>query len=184
MPLAFDSESHGRIAFGFFNIETDLLLLEELFFFARSFCEAVVTLVGSKVEAVSLEGWRIGRRQIGNLHGAIAGQDLSGLIGETYRRYPFPLRPDGFRQNPDGEGTALEMRELVGRFGRAEPLSLARAEGEVRIAEYRFTPRAFSELLAYVEQGGYPRWRDERRPAYVERMMRALSQSVPDSDDA
>lgn len=184
MPLAFDSESHGRIAFGFFNIETDLLLLEELFFFARSFCEAVVTLISSEAEVVTLEGWRIGRRQIGNLHGAIAGQDLSGFIGETYRRYPFPLRPEGFRQNPEGERTTEEMRELIPRFGRAEPLSLARTGEEVRISEYRFTRRAFSELLAYVEQGGYPRWRDERRPGYVERMVHALSQSVPPPDDA
>jgi len=28
MPLAFESLSHGTIAFGFFNIESDMLLLE------------------------------------------------------------------------------------------------------------------------------------------------------------
>ena len=28
MPLAFESLSHGTIAFGFFNIESDLLLLD------------------------------------------------------------------------------------------------------------------------------------------------------------
>ena len=28
MPLAFDSISHGSIAFGFFNIESDMLLLD------------------------------------------------------------------------------------------------------------------------------------------------------------
>jgi hypothetical protein len=37
MPLAFESLSHGAIAFGFFNIETDFLLLERYFFFADSF---------------------------------------------------------------------------------------------------------------------------------------------------
>lgn len=31
MALAFDSLSHGRIAFGFFNIETDMILLEHFF---------------------------------------------------------------------------------------------------------------------------------------------------------
>ena len=30
MPLAFESLSHGTIAFGFFNIESDLLLLDRL----------------------------------------------------------------------------------------------------------------------------------------------------------
>ena len=28
MPLTFDTISHGAIAFGFFNIESDMLLLE------------------------------------------------------------------------------------------------------------------------------------------------------------
>jgi hypothetical protein len=31
MPLAFDTLSHGKIAFGFFNIESDMLLLEQYF---------------------------------------------------------------------------------------------------------------------------------------------------------
>jgi hypothetical protein len=29
MPLAFESISHGTIAFGFFNIDSDMLLLEQ-----------------------------------------------------------------------------------------------------------------------------------------------------------
>ncbi len=41
MPLAFQSLSHGQIAFGFFNIETDMLLLDIHFFFADDFCRAV-----------------------------------------------------------------------------------------------------------------------------------------------
>ncbi|MGD2186296.1 MAG: hypothetical protein PVI71_09215 [Desulfobacterales bacterium] len=35
MPLAFESLSHGSIAFGFFNIETDMLLLENYFYSKR-----------------------------------------------------------------------------------------------------------------------------------------------------
>lgn len=31
MPLAFDTLSHGTIAFGFFNIDSDMLLLEQYF---------------------------------------------------------------------------------------------------------------------------------------------------------
>ena len=33
MPLTFDSLSHGKVAFGFFNIESDMLLLDHYFFF-------------------------------------------------------------------------------------------------------------------------------------------------------
>jgi hypothetical protein len=33
MPLTFESISHGTIAFGFFNIDSDMLLLEKYFFF-------------------------------------------------------------------------------------------------------------------------------------------------------
>jgi hypothetical protein len=36
MPLAFESLSHGTIAFGFFNIESDMLLLDRYFLFAES----------------------------------------------------------------------------------------------------------------------------------------------------
>ena len=32
MPLSFSSTTHGNIAFGFFNIESDMLLLENYFF--------------------------------------------------------------------------------------------------------------------------------------------------------
>ena len=38
MPLAFESLSHGTIAFGFFNIESDMLLLDRYFLFAEDFC--------------------------------------------------------------------------------------------------------------------------------------------------
>ena len=37
MPLEFQSISHGKIAFGFFNIETDMILLGHYFLFARDF---------------------------------------------------------------------------------------------------------------------------------------------------
>ena len=41
MPLAFDSISHGTIAFGFFNIDSDMLLLDHYFFFATEFCDNI-----------------------------------------------------------------------------------------------------------------------------------------------
>ena len=47
MPLSFKSESHGDIAFGFFNIESDMLLLENYFFFADKFCEWMTQMASS-----------------------------------------------------------------------------------------------------------------------------------------
>ncbi|MGD9173924.1 MAG: hypothetical protein PVF29_07170 [Desulfobacterales bacterium] len=54
MPLAFESLSHGTIAFGFFNM------------------------------------------------GAIHGICHTGFIGEPYRRYPFPQKPEAFKQKTNG----------------------------------------------------------------------------------
>src|SRR5208283_4103407 len=75
MPLAFHSKSHGVIVFGFFNIEPDMLLLENLFFFADRFCNAVVVLAEQSEETtagVLMDGYRIkDPAMMGNLHGAI-----------------------------------------------------------------------------------------------------------------
>ena len=172
MPLAFPSQSHGEIAFGFFNIETDMLLLGSLFFFADDFCSAVLALDGQDV--AELPGWRIDDPvAVGSLHGAIAGRDLSGFLGATYALWPFPSAPEGFKQCPDGARHRADTEAMIGRFGRAEVVSLRR-QGEVWIGEYEFTPPAFAALLAYVDRGGYPRWRDERRPAYVDSMLERL----------
>ena len=105
MPLAFDSLSHGKIAFGFFNIETDLLLLNRYFFFASDFCrhlmKAAEGLREGKWEA-AWEVYSLEEAAVGNLMGAIHGFDLRGFIGEVYRLFPFPEDPEGFKQNPEG----------------------------------------------------------------------------------
>ena len=173
MPLAFESLSHGTVAFGFFNIETHMLLLERLFFFADRFCEAAVRL--TEDGRASLEAWRVEGENVGNLHGAIAGVDLDGFIGATYERWPFPPRQEDFHQHPDGERNERAVREMIVGFGAPETVTLAAEDGAVRLAELRFSRAGFSELLAYVERGGFPRWRDEQRPAYVQRMVRRLA---------
>jgi hypothetical protein len=173
MPLAFPSLSHGTVAFGFFNIETHMLLLEQLFFFADTFCEAAVTIAGA--ERASLPGWRIEPARVGNLHGAIAGVDLSGFIGATYRLFPFPARPEDFRQAPDGHRNAAVIEELIGGFGTPETIALLREPDAVRVGELGFSRTGFTALLDYVVRGGYPRWRDDLRPAYVQRMVERLA---------
>lgn len=172
MPLAFESRSHGTIAFGFFQIESHMLLLQDAFFFADDFCAAVETLAADA--SAPLAGWRIADRAgVGDLHGAIAGRDHGGFIGATYQRWHFPADPVGFRQNPDGHQTRELITPLVERFGDREVFALGwdRDDASVNLAEYVFDAPGFRRLLDYVAQGGHPRWTDDRQPDYVGRML-------------
>ena len=180
MPLAFESLSHGTVAFGFFQIESDMLLLEDLFFFADRFCAAVVELARAPAGAAAearIEGWRIADpASIGNLHGAIAGVDLSGFIGATYRAWPFPAKPEDFKQNPEGFRTQGRVRAMIEPFGKPEEIPLRRdpREGTFSVAEYGFDEPGFRGLIEYVDRGGYPRWKGEIRPACVKAMTEVL----------
>ncbi|MBI4702065.1 MAG: hypothetical protein HY744_13080 [Deltaproteobacteria bacterium] len=183
MPLAFASPSHGTVAFGFFNVETDMLLLEQMFFFADRFCAAVVALAEAEVAgrgaATIVDGWRIDAPElVGDLHGAIAGVHLSGFIGATYREHPFPPRRQDFKQSPEGERTQAAMAALIARFGRrlAIDVVLAPDRATVAVGEVVFSTAGFGELVGYVERGGYPRYRDKRRPACVRTMTDRLAE--------
>ena len=97
MPLAFDTTSHGRVAFGFFNIESDMLLLENLFFFADRFCEHVIRLAENRRDQPFQQQW-VGyeisnKNDIGDLMGAIHGITRDGFIGTVYGHFPFPVKP-------------------------------------------------------------------------------------------
>ena len=180
MPLSFETLDHGDIAFGFFNIESDMLLLEEHFFFAEGFCAEVSAVAGSAPR----EGFRrvlavhtVRRREdAGDLMGAIHGVRFTGFIGETYRRYPFPPLPEDFRQNPHGARTRPAILEMVRRYSREEEISFEGdpASSQVGIGDYHFSRKGFLELVRYVWRGGYPRWRDEERPDYVLAMRAAV----------
>lgn len=186
MPLPFQSRHHGVVAFGFFNIEIDMLLLEELFFFAEPFCLAVGDLLAAPGAAggeeqrpveVTFPGWRIDEpAAAGNVNLAISRQDLSGFIGATYQRFPFPERPEGFKQKPSVEGNRPWAEETIGRFGHAERIVLRRDEADhaLWVSVYAFDEAAFGELVAYVDRGGYPRWQGEVRPRYVSTLMERL----------
>lgn len=131
MPLGFPSLSHGTVAFGFFNIETDLLLLDRYFLFADLFCVHISRLAGTAGEAVE-EEWDVhrisDRARIGDLMGAIHGVRYLGFIGEVYRRFPFPKdeaefkqRPEGWRNRPVVEGILPSYAEGVRVPVSAEP---------------------------------------------------------------
>lgn len=183
MPLGFDSRSHGTLAFGFFHIETDMLLLQQLFFFASDFCAALVELAradAGRPHAGTLPGFVIDQaRRVGDLRGALAGSAPHGFIGELYRLRPFPGPGPGFRQKTRGEASRLEVEEVIGRFGRATelPLRADPAEGIFALDEYLFDRQGLLELTEYVWRGGMPGWQDGRRPEYLMQTARELRQS-------
>jgi hypothetical protein len=173
MPLSFESISHGTIAFGFFNIDSDMLLLDQHFLFGSEFC----LHIGEMAENVDKEqfksNWLVytieDRGQIGDLMGAIHGIRFTGFIGELYRRYPFPEESAAFKQKPEGYRTQAVVREMVNAYARQDrlPVEANHQKLEVDIGAYKFGRKTFRELITYVWQGGYPRWRDGIRPDYV-----------------
>ncbi len=183
MPLAFDSISHGPVAFGFFNIDSDMLLLERYFLFAPEFCSHIKKLAQDPEPGPYEASWDIydipDREKVGDLMGAIHGIRHTGFIGEVYRRFPFPQRPEDFKQKPEGYRTRAEIAAIIAPFSHPAviPFQVAPDAQTVAIGAYRFTKAAFQELIRYVWQGGYPRWRDEIRPDYVTAMKEAVHQS-------
>jgi hypothetical protein len=182
MPLGFESTNRGEFAFGFFNIRSDMLLLDNRFFFATDFCAFLIDLAGNAADEIeaALSAWTIDRPEdVGDLMGAIHGRRFTGFIGETYRRHPFPVAPEEFRQAPEGDATQAELAGMIGRYARRGVLSFAasRAAGRVSIDGVEMTHEVFRELVRYVWRGGYPRWRAEVRPPYVVAMKRSLEGS-------
>ena len=176
MPLAFESMSHGTIAFGFFNIDSDMLLLEQYFLFGSEFCQYVGELAENFNEAKYESKWQVyaieDRVQIGDLMGAIHGVHYSGFIGELYRKFPFPKEAEKFKQKPEGSRTQALVRDIISGYARRKhiPVTISERTLEIGIGEYKFSRNSFLELVQYVWRGGYPRWKDEIRPDYVEEM--------------
>ena len=182
MPLLFNSLSHGEVAFGFFNIETDLLLLENHFIFATDFCTRVSELAACKPVEPCTTTWSmyvLDRAQMGNLMGAIHGFDGRGFIGEIYRLFPFPKEPGAFKQNTDGHRTHALIRSVIEQYQKPRQVSVAvDAGGEtLHIGDFLFSRFQFHELLHYVWVGGYPRWMDNVRPTYVLDMVGRMEMS-------
>ena len=184
MPLAFQSLSHGTVAFGFFNIETDLLLLENLFFFAPDFCAVVTSLAQvqpHESKRTHLPGYRIDEPgDLGNLTGAIQGTDFGGFIGHVYRLFPFPRNPEDFKQKPYGNRHRPEVETILSRWARSirVPVAWELAAQMLKIADFTFSAEAFRELVSYVWQGGMPGWQDNARPEYVMAMRETITASM------
>lgn len=183
MPLAFDSINHGTTAFGFFNIDSDMLLLDRYFFFATEFCSHIREIAEHHGSAPYEASWEVydipDPGDIGDLMGAIHGIRYTGFIGKVYLRFPFPERPEDFKQRPEGFRTRDDVEAIIQKFAQTVeiPFCIDREASVVSIGPYRFTRATFQELIRYVWQGGYPRWRDEIRPDYVLAMKDAIGLS-------
>ncbi|MBI5440310.1 MAG: hypothetical protein HY900_03760 [Deltaproteobacteria bacterium] len=186
MPLAFDSLSHGTLAFGFYNVETDGLLLDRLFFFCTDFCRAALELEHSRRERGSvaeIPGYAFeDTRRIGNLHDAIQGVRHTGYLGEVYRLWPFPASPEAFRQRLHCASNREKAEELLGRWAAPSGIVLRFDAGTDRYAvgPYLFSREQYRKLLTYLWEGGYPTWEsleEGRRPAYVEKLAPLLGRS-------
>jgi hypothetical protein len=172
MPLAFSSLSHGEIAFGFCNAETDLLLLHTYFFFASRFCRDVAALASGPARERFQAEWEVyalSEEQGGSLFGAVHRMDYRGFIGDIYRRFPLPENMKEFTRNPDGEKTQAVVREMIGRYQRPVkvPVSIDDSGSTVEIGEYMFSRGEFHRLLGYLWTGGYPSWKPGTQPGYL-----------------
>lgn len=182
MPLSFNSESHGNIAFGFFNIESDMLLLENYFFFADKFCEWMTQMASKDDTELKTFSYKVhtiaNPEDIGDLMGAIHGMRFAGFIGKIYKIFPFPEAPEDFKQNPEGFKTQKIVNTELGRFSEQTELTVDFSnEKKVKFGSYVFDIPVFHELIRYVWQGGYPCWKDEIRPQYVLDMKKAIQKS-------
>jgi hypothetical protein len=183
MPLAFESASHGTIAFGFFNIDSDMLLLERYFLFSTEFSKRVSALAAEPVGRPFLDFWRgyhiPGAEAVGDLMNAIHGVEFTGFIGEVYKLFPFPSDPRLFRQKPEGTGTRRKIESLISRFADAVqiPFRVDEAGLEVAIGPYVFSKEVFREIVAYVWRGGFPRWRDDSPPPFILEMKKRVEAS-------
>jgi hypothetical protein len=182
MPLEFESISHGRIAFGFFNIETEMVLLNHYFLFARDLCHYVVQ-AAQKNEKTYEASWEVYQIEngadIGNLMGAIYGIDHRGFIGEVYKLFPFPREREEFKQKPEGFKIRPTIEELVRKCAKKIniPFTINLKDDRIGIGEYFFNKKSFHKLIQYIWVGGFPRWKDEIPPDYVMAMKKKIEVS-------
>ncbi len=185
MPLAFTTAAGNTIPFGFFNIESDMLLLDRTFFFCTDFCDWINALADPQIPALRPIDvtWPVYRiedpEDIGDLMLAIHGARHVGFLGKTYLAYPFPAAPEDFKQNPEGHQTRAELEKMITPYATQieVPVHVQASTGTISVGEHTFTCSLFAELLDYVWRGGYPRWRDDRMPDYVARMKERVQTS-------
>jgi hypothetical protein len=177
VPLSFDSISHGSIAFGFFNIESDMLLLEHYFIFADKFCGYINGYIknNKKTDTFVWDIYYIKEPQkVGDLMGAINGVRYTGFIGELYKKFPFPEHPEKFKQNPYGIKNKEIVNKIILKYGEKIKIHFKYKNSRIHIGDYKFDKRSFHELVNYMWLGGYPGWKNNIRPDYVLNMKKNI----------
>ncbi len=183
MPLAFRSLSHGDVAFGFFNIEIDMILLNNYFFFASDMANHIVELTSRAPDQSCTMDWDVyilEESQIGSLMGAMRGTDFRGFIGEMFRRFPFPAEREKFRQHPEGHLNRKLAENTIKSYASPTKIKVVAhlPDRTISIGEYLFNKRVFGELLTYLWVGGYPRWMGGVRPDYIMKMKECVEHSI------
>ena len=139
MPMGFKTLSHGEIPIGFFNIESDMFLINNYFIFATDLCKAITKWAKGKDEQTDeLEMYVIeDPDDIGNLMGAINGIVFTGFIGELYKLYPFPEKPEDFKQKTEGCKTQKEVEEMINKYSKRDKIEIiiSKESGMISIGE-------------------------------------------------
>lgn len=182
MPLLHRSISHGEIPFGFFNIETDMVLLNNCFLFARDIARNIIEMAGRESGESVVMNWDayvLEEKDIGNLMAAISGIYLSGFIGEVYGHFPFPHEPKKFKQNPSGYDARELIENIIKRYTPLTKIAVLvdPKSQNIKIGEYVFDKAGFHSLILYLWAGGYPRWKDGVRPDYILDMKESIIKS-------
>jgi hypothetical protein len=178
MPLSFKTMSHGEIPVGFFNIDTDMILINNYFVFASDFCDWIIDWTKSKKDLNAEKEMYVilDLKDIGDLMGAISGRVFSGFVGEVYKKFPFPDKPEDFRQKPEGFKARKNIEKIIKEFAVQESIKIIISlEGRtIEIGDYVFSREHFHEVISYIWRGGMPKWKDNERPEYVKEMMKAV----------
>jgi len=181
MPLAHRTLSHGMVAFGFFNVKCDCLLLNNYFFFASDFCAWVKTWAKEGPPAEGSESIFLIENpgDIGSRAWGEQGLRHHGFMSALYERFPFPEAPGGFKQQPEGWQERAEVESILREYATVKEMAVVFDPGKesITLGEYDFDRPGFGELLDYVWRGGMPMWRDDTRPQYVLDMIEAVRHS-------
>jgi len=183
MPLGFQTINRGVIPFGFFHIDTDLMIMDHYFLFAVEFCRYISEIAEHGGEGHLDESWGVyyivKDEEIGDLAGAIHGIRYEGLIGELYKKFPFPKREEDFKQKPDGEENRAVVEPVLKRYAKEISIGFYSDmdKGDVSIGKCIFRREIFQELILYIWRGGYPRWKDEVRPDCVLEMKDSIKKT-------
>jgi len=158
-----------------------MFLINNHFIFASDLCHAIIDWTdGPDDLTTALQMYIIENPEdIGDLMGAIQGVVFTGFIGELYKSFPFPEKPEDFKQNQKGHQTKKEVEDIIKKFAHINEITIkiSKIDQTISIGGIIFNRLQFHEVIAYIWRGGMPQWKNDIRPDYVNDMMRATLRS-------